>query len=75
MAEVLKNHVFSKRGNVEGYPYDQWLDGQVWKLIKDIDFNCNVQSMRVNLFNAARGRKIKIKTNIGSDYLIVQRKD
>jgi hypothetical protein len=74
MAEVLKNHVF-RNGNEEGYPYDQWLDGQVWKLIKGTDFNCGVKSMRVNLYNAARGRKIKIKTDLGSDYLIVQRKD
>ncbi len=73
MAEVLKNHAFSKRGNVEGYPYDQWLDGQIWKIIKDTDFNCNVQSMRVNLYNAARSRRIQIRTKTGPDHVIVQR--
>tara|TARA_B100000131_G_scaffold280562_1_gene286579 strand:+ start:335 stop:562 length:228 start_codon:yes stop_codon:yes gene_type:complete len=75
MAEVLDNHVFGKTRNEEGYPYDQWLDGQIWKLTRDIDFSCKVQSMRINLCNAARARKIKIRTSLGSDYLIVQRKD
>ena len=84
MAEILENHHFSKgkRGNPQ-YKYDEWFDGQIWKIKKynslhgqhACDFDCNVSSMRTNLYNAARSRGIEIRTEIGPDYVIVQRID
>ena len=79
MAEVLETYQF---GGVVGnpqYPYDQWFDGQIWKLYKSSDvkrdFDCGISSMRVNLYNAAKKKGIKIRTVCGPDHVIVQRRD
>ena len=73
MAEILEDHEFGKVGRGDGYPYDQWFDGQVWKLYQGVDFNCNLISMRENLNNAARKRGIKIQTSMRVDAVIVQK--
>jgi len=73
MAEILDDHEFGKRGRSDAYPYDEWFDGQVWKLYQGVDFDCGVISMRVNLYNAAKRNGIKIQTSLRVDAVILQR--
>jgi hypothetical protein len=73
MAEILDDYEFGKVGRNDGYPYDEWFDGQVWKLYQGVDFDCGLVSMRVNLYNAARKRGIKIRTSMRVDAVILQR--
>ena len=73
MAEILDDHEFGKVGRNDAYPYDEWFDGQVWKLYQGVDFDCTVISMRVNLYNAAKRRGIKIRTSMRVDAVILQR--
>ena len=75
MAEILEDHEFGKVGRKGGYPYDTWFDGQIWKLYQGVDFNCGITSMRVNLYNAAKRKGIKIRTSTRVDAVIIQRRE
>ena len=73
MAEILEDHEFSKIGRNDAYPYDEWFDGQIWKLYQGVDFNCTAISMRINLYNAAKRKDVKIRTSIRVDAVILKR--
>jgi len=75
MAEVLDNYEFRKAGRNGVYPYEEWFDGQVWKLYQGVDFDCSITSMRVNLYNAAKRKGIKIRTSTRIDAVIIQRRE
>ena len=76
MAEILEDYEFVQWGPQEClYPYDEWFDGQIWKITKGIDFNCTLESMRISLFSQAKKRRIKIRTSKKDDTLIFQRRD
>ena len=76
MAEILENYDFPVWGPQEcRYPYDEWFDGQIWKITKGIDFNCTIESMRVSLWTTAKKRGMKIRTSKKGDALIFQRKE
>ena len=76
MAEILENYDFPVWGPQEcRYPYDEWFDGQIWKITKGIDFNCTIESMRVSLWTTAKKRGIKIRTSKKGDALIFQRRE
>lgn len=77
MAEILNNFEFAKRGRGSSYPYDQWFNGQIWKLEEMTDFICKPTSLRSALYMAARVRNIELNTSLGTDrdglnYVIVQ---
>ena len=44
------------------YPWDEWLNGKVWTLVRDLDFTVEVTAMRAYAYRAARSRGIKVKT-------------
>jgi len=77
MSEILENYDFPLWGPKDClYPYDEWFDGQIWKISKGIDFNCTIESMRISLFNQAKKRGIKVRTSKkGNDTLIFQRRE
>jgi len=76
MAEILEDYEFVQWGPQEClYPYDEWFDGQIWKITKGIDFNCTLESMRISLFSQAKKRGMKIRTSKKDDTLIFQRRD
>lgn len=77
MAEILDNFEFAKRGRGSSYPYDEWFNGQIWKLEEMTDFDCKPTSLRSALYMAARARNIELNTSLGKDsyginYVIVQ---
>lgn len=49
---------------VEIYPYEEWFDGSVWLLKMYEDFWVNPRSMQSAVYQAARKRKVKVKTHI-----------
>jgi hypothetical protein len=60
-----------------GYPWDEWLDGSIWKLKADEDFKAKVQTFRSNAGTQARKRGGKIRSRLfrednGDEYLIIQ---
>lgn len=53
--------------------YDKVLDGKVYELERGKDFEGPVQGMRMNLYSAAKQRRVKIHTHkIDNSHLAVQ---
>ena len=75
MAEILEDFEFTHRGSAK-YPWDLWLDGQVWKIIRGTDYQCASASMRTAAFLAARTRNKNVRTNMIMDgkAIVVQAK-
>ena len=66
MAEILENYEFIGPGSGK-YPWDLWLDGQVWKLVRGTDYQCASASMRAAAFLAGRTRNKNVRTNMIMD--------
>jgi len=65
MAEILDDHEFTGRGGfAPKYPYDQWLNGKVWKLLEGTDYKCSLGSMRACVYTAAKRRGLVARTNV-----------
>ncbi len=62
MAKKLTEYEFGKAKFK--YPWDQWLDGKIWRLEHGTDFQGEVESMRVNIYTAAKRIGIKVRTSV-----------
>ena len=49
---------------VEMYPYDEWFDGDVWKLKMYEDFWVHPRSMQSAIYQSARRKNLKVRTHI-----------
>jgi hypothetical protein len=68
MARVLKAYTFTadrtgKRGRPALYPWDEWTDGQVWKVTEGIDFKISRNSFRSSLVNHATRNGYTLKVD------------
>lgn len=61
----------AKHGNLR-YPWDEWLDGGVWRLEKGTDFQCAVGSFANCARSAALGRGLRIKTHREGQAITIQ---
>lgn len=66
MAEILEDFEFRSQGYSK-YPWDLWLDGQIWKLVRGKDYDCASSSMRAGAHLAGQARNKKVRTNMTSD--------
>jgi hypothetical protein len=66
VAEILDEFDFTKRGTGRGrpekYPWDNWTNGEIWKIVAGTDFSCKAENIQGALFNAARKRGMRVKT-------------
>lgn len=44
MAEVLKEHKWRPVSGLPAYPWNKWLDGQVWRIEGGVDFLCSPET-------------------------------
>lgn len=74
MAEKLSSYEFTKSSTGYTYPWDEWLDGSVWRLTRSEDFpNARATSMRVRFHHMARARDMKVHTKFEeAEVLVVQ---
>lgn len=70
MAERLVN--WPDRSTPTIYPWDEWLDGSVWRLNPGEDFKCALPSVRLYAYRAASERRVKVRTSKDGDSLLVQ---
>lgn len=65
---------FPPSPTADKYPYDDWFDGDVWKLKMYEDFFVHPGSMQSAVYQAARKRGFKVRTHIPTteDCLYVQ---
>ena len=76
MAEILESYDFRRVGRRPRYPYDQWLDGQIWHLQYMVDFECQANSLRQCFYGAAKRRGIKVTVSVlAYGDVVVQRRD
>jgi hypothetical protein len=76
MSEILESYNFRSVGRECTYPYDDWFDGQIWKLTKGFDFECQPSSLRQAFYAAANRRKIKIHVSmLANGDVVVQRRE
>ena len=47
------------------YPWNEWLDGSPWELVKGKDFHCSLSGFMASAYHAAqrRGMYVKTRTN------------
>jgi hypothetical protein len=61
MAEILdRMPIWVRQGRREQFPYDEWLDGQVWMLTRGVDFAQERRSMGSRIRHAALKRGIDV---------------
>jgi hypothetical protein len=61
-------------GRAEKYPFDTWLDGQIWKLEQgeDKDYKATNASFLTSLRSAAKRRDLKLRTRVAEDHVIIK---
>ena len=72
MAEVIDELPKYKVGPEAKYPWEQWFDGQVWKLTKGADFLTNPESFRRTAGMAAARMHVHAETRVVGDVLFLQ---
>lgn len=72
MAKKLDGYVFAGCRNQQ-YPWNEWLNGNIWQLTKDVDFKSKCECFRTNAYGVAKLRGLKVRTQIvGTDIIIIQ---
>lgn len=54
------------------YPWDEWLDGSVWELIRGKDFEPATGSFRSAVEHAAFTRRLKVQIRVRGDRVYIQ---
>jgi hypothetical protein len=67
-----KVNAWPTTSNSTRYPWDQWLDGNIWALTKGDDFDQNTEHFRAQVYIAARNRGVKARTTRLGDVLHIQ---
>lgn len=57
--------------NVWKYPWKDWLDGGIWRLVKGEDFDVSSESMRVQSILAGRRRNMAVRTQVVDERTLV----
>lgn len=60
MAEPVESMPLTFNGKRAKYPWDEWLDGRVWKLVESDWYGQPIGSFRSTVYNAARARNKKV---------------
>jgi len=64
MAEVVSTQPDTWGADRESYPWDDWLDGQVWAISEDVDFAVPAWQMEVNAVWAAAAGGTWVRTQV-----------
>jgi hypothetical protein len=65
MPATLNNWPSTSRGSK--YDWDSLFDGKIYKLVKGEDFDCDLESFRVQAYGAARSRSMFFRSSKLSD--------
>lgn len=73
---LLERLTFPRRATEEKYPWSEWLDGHVWRLVPGEDFDVEMESFRSAAYMAAARKKVRVKTHIPKkkDCIFIQKK-
>jgi hypothetical protein len=75
MARILKTFTRKRRepgpGREAIYPWDKWLNGQIWALKQDDDYHMTRRSFRVAIYRMAKKRKIKVTVHYTDEGVVI----
>lgn len=78
MAQTLEEFNFGRLRSSGGSHYDQFMDGQIWKLTEDDSPSgtASLRSMQSNMSAVARSRDLRLRSNIvvegKKEFLVIQ---
>lgn len=74
MAEKLAGFNFQKPQNAGSrYPWEEWFDGSVWKLVQEEDFpGRGIESFAAAIYSQAKRRNCKARVAQRKGYLVMQ---
>jgi hypothetical protein len=64
VAKNISDSGFEFHRGLSRYPWNQWLDGNIWELTHGLDFVVDVKTLRVLCYFAAKRRRKKVRTKI-----------
>lgn len=71
MAEVLESFNWRYHG-LQKYPWEKWLDGQIWHLRAGKDYHCQSRVMVASVHLHCRRHGLKAKTEVTETGLVIQ---
>jgi len=72
MAEKLEDFSWNNSRMDSTFPYTKWLDGNIWRIRRGVDFDMPAKNMRVNLYSAADRRGVRVRTKLKGDEITLQ---
>lgn len=72
MARRLDDYEFAPGQGRSQYPWQDWLDGNVWELVRGEDFHVAPSSFRGAAQSAAARKNQRIHSRIQGDRVIIQ---
>lgn len=77
MAEVIEGFEFPKPGqNLRSnakYPWNEWMNGQTWRITQGVDFDCKTQSIKFLIYKRAEVLGITVKVHTESPTSVIFR--
>jgi len=73
MAKKLKEWPQGRvmRGAYSKYPWEEWMDGNIWMLKQGEDFFADMRSMRVMCYNTAKKFDLRVNTTVVDERTLV----
>jgi hypothetical protein len=71
MAEKLKEFKFQTRGPRK-YDWDQWMDGEIWRVSQGQDFDPPPRNFLSSLHNMAKRKGMKVRANVEGNSVVFQ---
>lgn len=59
-------------GRGRAYPWDDWLNGNIWKLAQGEDFEANMSNFRALVYLKAQDRNLTVRTQVSAPYFFLQ---
>ena len=53
------------------YPWDDWLNGKIWRLTKGVDFDCLAASLRGGAHAQCRRRGLTLRATVRGDVVVL----
>ena len=67
MAKILTHYEpeeVNPSGRPPDYPWDQWLNGEIWEIVQGVDFHCQTDSMEGLIRRTAANVDIPFKVSV-----------
>jgi len=71
MAEKIESYKARHVGAKQVYPWDEWLDGSIWRLTHCEDFECSIVSIGCYIRATAKKRGFKCSVYVEGESVVI----